>query len=100
MFFEQINFCFLDDFVIPNRVPRPLDRTTTPQLGLGSVSGGQPRVSARSQNGREGGVCRLVDFDSRQPSVTASETKARSLVAVWNSTVGVAPATARFCCSR
>ena len=94
--------CFFDDFVIPNRVPRPLDRTTTPQLRLGSVtvSGGQPRVSARSRNGREGGVRCLVDSDSRQPSDTASESKAHSLVAVRNSAVGVAPATARFCCSR
>ena len=58
-------------------------------------------ASPESRNGREGGVCRLVDSDSRRPSVSASETKApHSLDAVRNSAVGVAPATARYCCSR
>ena len=59
-------------------------------------------ASPESRNGWEGGVCRLVDSsDSGRPSVSASESKApHSLVAVQNLAVGVAPATARYCCSR
>ena len=70
--------CFLDDSPIPNRVPGPWIERQRRNSGSSSVSAGQLRVSAQSRNGREGGVCRLVDSDPRQRSVEP-ETGAHSL---------------------